>query len=162
MFSIIVTINFQTFELYKDAQDPNNSSSSGLPESDEDHEDHEYDEDSEENTALDCSASSWSGYAPHLSCDLVVDCQTGEDEAGCLHACGEGGFAEGTSCYYVKLKKLGVHGGLQAQMDCRSDGGRLVSFNTGEEWDRVTWKLQRSPVVGFYYGLRNPASSWPL
>ena len=118
--------------------------------------------DNEDNTGLDCSASSWSGYAPHLSCDLVVDCQTGEDEAECPHSCGEGGFAEGNSCYYVKRKQIWILGGFEAQIYCRTDGGRLVSFNTGEEWDRVTWKLQRSPVDSFYYGLRNPPSSWPL
>ena len=144
------TLCYQPYEVIEKVQEEDCESESRCP------------EDEELEITRDCSAPVSTRYVPLFGCDQTDDRYRSEDETGCPQECGEGGFAVGNSRYYVRRWNNKGPPGFLAQTTCRSEGGRLVSFNTGEEWDRVTWELQRTRANVFYYGLRNPPADWPV
>lgn len=108
-----------------------------------------------------CSVPNWADFKQHLSCDLTVECENGEDEWNCPYGsdkCGPGYFLAGGSCFMFVVTYRAVSW-MTASEICRQRGNRLATLNT---WEKITeafqvlrkYMLVQYLKVRIYIGLR--------
>ena len=91
-----------------------------------------------------CSGPHWPGLRPHLGCNMMRECEGGEDEAGCEYydeseACGPGLISAAGRCYlYADDVIFANLSWAEASRECRKRDGYLVSPNTPEEWQVIS------------------------
>ena len=111
-----------------------------------------------------CSVPHWRDFWQHLGCNMMRECEGGEDEAGCEYydeseACGPGLISAAGGCYQLAESRNGMtkH---EAATECQERGGYLLSLNTPEELESISeLLLNRIPFDTIFLGLqyRNPA-----
>lgn len=82
-----------------------------------------------------CSVPRWSDFKEHFPCNLIQECDGGEDEASCPYTtqqCGSGLVTVGDLClkyFYDPTKVITLDGAFHL---CKSQGGKLPVVNTPE------------------------------
>ncbi|KAK7501680.1 hypothetical protein BaRGS_00007111 [Batillaria attramentaria] len=117
-----------------------------------------------------CSVPYWTEFQHHFPCDLVRDCEGGEDEIHCPYTtprCGPGYVTAGGSCFlFVSVPSDVRISWDDASNECQRRGLQLASLNTPTEWDdvtRFTKKIDLQPRSWrIYIGLRSAHPSLPI
>ena len=116
------------------------------------------------NGKFDCSVSYYQDFQRHLHCNLLSECQKGEDEHLCAYnngAC-NGSIAFESKCYkYFDWSKAITW--TDAFNECKKRGAELASLNTPEEWNAIENALDyghRASVV--FIGLRTADPNLPV
>ncbi|KAK7493412.1 hypothetical protein BaRGS_00015312, partial [Batillaria attramentaria] len=119
-----------------------------------------------------CSVPYWADFQQHFPCNLIWDCEGGEDEVNCPYtsrACGLDYVPAGGSCFLYVSVPRDVRLSLDdASDECQRRGLQLASLNTPAEWDDVTrllemrHKLEPTPKTQkVYIGLTSAHPSIP-
>ncbi|KAK7488816.1 hypothetical protein BaRGS_00019951 [Batillaria attramentaria] len=120
-----------------------------------------------------CSVPYWADFKQHFPCNLVPDCDGGEDEVDCPYAtrmCGPGYVTAGGSCFlYVSIPPDVSMSWNDASNECQRRGLQLASLNTPAKWDDVTRLLEMrrefyssGKPQEIYIGLRSVHPSVPI
>ena len=110
-----------------------------------------------------CSVAHWPDFRLHFPCDLQAECDGGEDEAGCAYTtptCGPGRIGLNGSCYVYVTPSRDVSWNEAATI-CKSEGARLASLNSPEEWIAVRELLRLSNFDYVFTGLRAKRGNLP-
>ena len=112
-----------------------------------------------------CSVPHWPEFRQHMRCNMLRECEGGEDEVDCGYEsedCGPGLISAAGSCYL--LENFNGKTNDEASVECQRRGGYLVSLNTPEEWKVLSQlMLERIPFDYIFVGLRfnNPTLPQP-
>ena len=103
-----------------------------------------------------CSVPHWPDFRQHMRCNMLRECEGGEDEVDCGYEsedCGPGLISAAGSCYL--LENFNGKTSDEATVECQRRGGYLVSLNTPEEWKVLSQlMLERIPFDYIFVGLR--------
>ncbi|KAK7482845.1 hypothetical protein BaRGS_00025878, partial [Batillaria attramentaria] len=110
-----------------------------------------------------CSVPYFFKFHEHFPCNLVADCENGEDELKCPYtnsACGQGKVFIGESCYIYVIPEDQITWN-QAALICLQRGSHLANFNTPEEMYHVGTLLRKHAFFRVFIGLRSSSPSFP-
>ncbi|PVD34541.1 hypothetical protein C0Q70_05816 [Pomacea canaliculata] len=110
-----------------------------------------------------CSVPHYEQFKVHLHCNLITECQNGEDEQFCPYNKGHcnGSIAFGDKCYQY-FDRSGAITWMDAYRHCQQRNASLASLNTPKEWDAIETALDfghRASVV--FIGLRTADPNLP-
>ncbi|KAL8566968.1 hypothetical protein ACOMHN_059768 [Nucella lapillus] len=102
-----------------------------------------------------CTESVWPDLANHFLCDLAPQCVDSEDEARCPYTtekCGLHKMEIAERCY-VFIPDSGRLSWLEADRECRENGGLLASLETQQEFEAVSSVIRPFTPRGIRIGL---------
>ncbi|KAK7482846.1 hypothetical protein BaRGS_00025879 [Batillaria attramentaria] len=105
-----------------------------------------------------CSVPYFSKFHEHFPCNLVADCENGEDELKCPYtnsACGQGRLFIGERCYIYVKPEVRMLNWNEAAVMCLEREAILVSFNTPEEMHNVGKLLRKHDFYRIFIGLQS-------
>ncbi|KAK7501940.1 hypothetical protein BaRGS_00006692 [Batillaria attramentaria] len=118
-----------------------------------------------------CSVPYWADFRQHFPCNLIWDCEGGEDEVDCPYTtrtCGPGYVTAGGHCYVMAISSADAFiSRPDASKECQLRGLKLVSLNTPAEWDDVMGLLETHHIVApigelIHVGLTTANPSVPI
>ncbi|KAL8616946.1 hypothetical protein ACOMHN_041864 [Nucella lapillus] len=106
------------------------------------------------NNQWNCSTPFSPDFHPHLSCNLIVECDSGQDESTCPHGlCEHGRFLVEGRCYLLGQPSRPLTY-MEARSTCEGQGGYLISFNSKAELTAVREAVwPRNRIRDVYVGL---------
>ena len=113
-----------------------------------------------------CSVPHWPDFRQHMRCNMLRECEGGEDEVDCGYEsedCGPGLISAAGSCYlYADDVVFSSMSSLDASRECEKRGGYLVSLNTPEEWKIISDLLLKQMIFDtIFIGLRDQSRALP-
>ena len=118
-----------------------------------------------------CSLDHWPLFHTHFPCNVLEECEGGEDEAGCPYRTQMGagcqapgpGFpvSVGGRCYALFAEGERHVTWNEAANECLRRGTYLASLNSPREWDDVTEFVARYVGRDVYLGLHAGGANLP-
>ena len=113
-----------------------------------------------------CSVPHWPDFRQHMRCNMLRECEGGEDEVDCGYEsedCGPGLISAAGSCYlYADDVVFSSMSSLEASRECEKRGSYLVSLNTPEEWKIISDLLLKQMIFDtIFIGLRDQSRALP-
>ena len=108
-----------------------------------------------------CTVPHWPDFQLHLRCNLLVECDNGQDEDGCGYVtCRHGGFLFRHTCYVIIQPEHDVTHHTARQM-CRMVQGQLATFPS--ELERVAFGhfVYERHKLSFLVGIQATISGLP-
>ena len=110
-----------------------------------------------------CSLAHWPQFQMHFPCNMVEECDGGEDEANCPYRnkdCGRGHFSVGGGCYALHVANRPITWN-EAANECLRRGEYLASLNNPEEWQDVITFLREYLTRKVYLGMHMSGANFP-
>ena len=110
-----------------------------------------------------CSLAFWPQFQMHFPCNMVEECDGGEDEANCPYRvkdCSRGHVSIGRGCYAVLTENRPITW-KEAANECLRRGEYLASLNNPEEWHDVMTSFRQYLTREVYLGMHTNGADFP-
>ena len=108
-----------------------------------------------------CSVSYWREFRLHLSCNLLAECERGQDENTCGYVtCRHGGFLFRNTCYVIIQPERDITHHV-APLMCKSVQGRLAIFPFESDRLALGQFIFEKHKLSLYVGIQVTMSGLP-